>query len=352
MRWGRPVIAVTGSAGKTTTKEVIAALLGVRFAIGKSSGNLNNHFGLPLSLLRMPQTAEIGVTELGMNHAGEIRFLASIAKPQMGVVTNAGYAHIENFGSVERVALAKRELIESLPADGTAILNADDPRVLEFKRVHPGRSVTYGISTPSDIQAEDVRLSPEGVEFRLAGTLLRSPLVGRHGISNILAGIAVASVFGIKPEEVVDAVASLQPGKMRGERHIWRAATVLDDSYNSNPDAVRFMIDVLRDEPAKRRIAVLGEMLELGSWSETLHRKTGQYVGESNIDVVVGIHGAARELVEGARERGIASEAALFFEQPEQAGRFLRDFALPGDVILFKGSRGTHVERALAIMES
>lgn len=346
------MVAVTGSAGKTTTKDVIAELLGVRLSVGKSAGNLNNHLGLPLSLLRMPETAEVGVTELGMNHRGEIRFLASLAQPQIGVVTNVGYAHIESFDSIDRIAEAKRELIESLPPTGTAVLNADDARVLEFRNVHPGPVVTYGISPAADVRAADIELDAEGVSFAVDGVRLRSRLMGRHGVSNILAGIAVSRVFGIGVAELADVIAELKPGKMRGERHRWRGVTVLDDSYNSNPDAARAMIDVLRDEPASRRIAVLGEMLELGSWSQTLHEKVGEYAAHTGIDVIIGVRGAAKQLVEMAKVGGAAHERAIFFDEPEAAGNFLREFVRPGDAILFKGSRGTHVERALAIMES
>ncbi len=351
-RWAKPIVAVTGSAGKTTTKDVIAELLSVRFEVGKTAGNLNNHIGLPLSLLRLPDSAEVGVIELGMNHEGEIRFLASLAQPQVGVVTNVGYAHIESFNGIDGIALAKRELIEALGADGTAVLNADDPRVLAFREIHKGRVVTYGFSEGADVRAEQLELSSNGVKFRVAGSAFTSGLIGRHGASNLLAGIAVAQVFEIQAEDLAAAVARVRPGKMRGERETWNGITILNDCYNSNPDAARLMIDVLRAEPANRRIAVLGEMLELGRWSEMLHEQTGRYAAESNIDVVIGISGAARCLVQGALEAGAGRENVHFFDDPDAAGEFLRAFARVGDAILFKGSRGTHVERALAIMES
>lgn len=351
-RWAKPIVAVTGSAGKTTTKDIIAQLLGTRFNVGKTTGNLNNHLGLPLSLLRIPDAAEAGVLELGMNHTGEIRFLASLAEPQIGVVTNVGYAHIESFASVDAIALAKRELIESLPADGVAILNADDDRVLRFREVHPGRVVTYGMSREADIRAEEVTLSTEGIEFSVGRIAFHSVLIGRHGLSNILAGIAVADSFGIPLVDLVTAVSQLTYGKMRGQRKLWCGITVLDDCYNSNPDAAKSMIDVLHDEHATRRIAVLGEMLELGNWTEPLHRDVGVYTAQAGIDVVIGIHGAARVLVDAAREGPPKGAQTYFFDSPEQAGEFLRHFAQPGDAILFKGSRGTHVENALAVMES
>jgi UDP-N-acetylmuramoyl-tripeptide--D-alanyl-D-alanine ligase len=351
-RWNRQIVAVTGSAGKTSTKDVIAALLSVRFQVGKNEGNFNNHIGLPLAILRLPDEAQIAVLEMGMNHAGEIRQLVSIAEPQHGVVTNVGYAHVENFDSIDGVADAKRELIEGLPAEGVAILNADDERVVKFARSHAGRTVTYGFAAEADVRAQDAEICADHSVFTVQGVRFQTRLVGRHSVSNILAGIAVASVFGIPPAELVTAIANLAPGKMRGERKVWRGATVLNDSYNSNPEAARNMLDVLRNEPAKRRIAVLGEMRELGDMSEQLHRELGDYAAKAGIDVVVGIHGAAQFLVESALAAGARTDATFFFDGPEPAGDFLKDFVKAGDAILFKGSRGTKVETALARMES
>ena len=351
-RWGRPIVAITGSAGKTTTKDLIASLLEVRFRVGKTTGNFNNHIGLPLSLLRIPDDAEIGVIEIGMNHAGEIRYLASIAEPEIGVVTNVGYAHVEAFDSIEGVALAKRELIEALPQTGTAVLNADDNRVLGFRDVHKGRVVTYGFSEGADIRATDVNLQSDRSWFTAGEIRFRSVLTGRHGVLNNLAALAVASLFGIAFSELPAAVAEFRPGKMRGERSHRRGMTILDDSYNSNPDAARSMIEVLRREPAKRRIAVLGEMLELGRSAEALHRELGRYVASAGIDVLIGIRGGSRFMVDSAKEAGHMHHAAFFFDEPEEAGEFLRGFVQAGDAILFKGSRGTQVEKALATMES
>lgn len=350
--WARPIVAVTGSAGKTTTKDVIAELLRVRFRVGKTAGNLNNHFGLPLSILRIPDDAEVGVIELGMNHAGEIRELAAIAEPEIGVVTNVGFAHIEGFGSIDEIAAAKRELIESLPATGVAVLNADDERVAGFRTVHSGRTLTFGFSPHADVRATDVETNAEGAAFTAGGVRFRTTLTGRHSVSNILAGLAVASVFEIALQELVPAVAALRPGEMRGERSRWRGVTVLNDSYNSNPEAARSMIDVLRQEPAQRRIAVLGEMLELGNMSEALHREIGRDAATAGVDVLIGVRGASRFMVQEAKKAGLQDSSAVFFEEPEGAGDFLRDFIRAGDAILFKGSRETHIERALARMEA
>ena len=346
-RWGGEVVGVTGSAGKTSTKDVIAAMLAARMPTGKTFGNLNNHVGVPLSILRLPRHAQVAVLELGMNHAGEIRELCAIARPRIGVVTNVGYAHMEAFASIQGVAAAKRELIESLPFDGVAVLNADDPLVSRFREVHPGRTITFGIDCDADIRATEVQLTDHGGSFRVEGVPFRSVLVGRHSVLNILAGLTVAALYGIRPSELTEVVKDLAAPPMRGRRLIHNEVVILDDCYNSNPDAARAMIDVLRDTPAKRRIAVLGEMLELGRWSEPLHRDVGSYVAASGIDVLVGIRGEACHLVDAARQSGLAEDAAFFFPDARAAGEHLRGIARPGDVILFKGSRGTHVEHAL-----
>ncbi|HEV8148147.1 MAG TPA: UDP-N-acetylmuramoyl-tripeptide--D-alanyl-D-alanine ligase [Bryobacteraceae bacterium] len=346
-KWNGEVVAVTGSAGKTTTKDVIAEMLTEGMQTAKNAGNLNNHVGVPLALLRIPGDARAAVIEMGMNHAGEIRALASIAQPQMGVVTNVGYAHIENFDSVDAIAAAKRELIESLGPSGTAILNADDPRVAGFAASHPGRSLLYGQSSSAQVRAEDVQYALDGVHFRVGTTQFKSALTGRHSISNILAGIAVAGEYGIAPDRLRVRVRNLRPGPMRGERLAVRGMVVYNDCYNSNPDAARAMLDVLRDTPAARRIAVLGEMLELGRWAEPLHRDVGNYAAANRIDVLVGIRGAARHMTDAVKRSGSRADAAFFFEDPREAGRLVRTLARPGDAILFKGSRGVRVERAL-----
>ena len=345
--WPGEVVAVTGSAGKTTTKDVIADMLAEGMATTKSEGNLNNHVGLPLSLLRLDETARIAVVEIGMNRSGEIRHLARMAAPRTGVVTNVGYAHIENFGSIDAIADAKRELIESLPADGTAVLNTDDPRVAAFSSRFQGRTVRFGQSPEADVRAEEVRMTPGGMSFRVGSTSFESRLAGRHNLSNLLAGVAVAGLYGIGPDRLTERVRRFEARTMRGRRFQHHGITVFDDCYNSNPDAVRAMLDVLHDTPARRRIAVLGEMLELGRWAEPLHRDVGTSVAERGIHVLVGIRGAACYMLDAAKRAGLRADAAFFFEQPAEAGLLVRRLAEPGDAVLFKGSRGVHVEIAL-----
>jgi UDP-N-acetylmuramoyl-tripeptide--D-alanyl-D-alanine ligase len=347
-RWGGTVVGVTGSAGKTTTKDTIAALLGTTFPTGRNIGNLNNHLGLPLSILRLPDDSKVAVLEMGMNHEGEIRELAGIAAPQIGVVTNVGWAHTENFpDGIAGVARAKSELIQTLPPEGTAVLNADDERVRAFSKLHNGPTVLFGFAEDAAVRAEAVSLTPEGARFRTLGVEFESPLAGRHGVSNVLAAIAVAHVMGIAPEKLRDAVRSLTPGTMRGERSVRNGITVINDCYNANPEAMRSMLELLRDTPATRRIAVLGEMLELGREAVTLHRNTGRFAAEQGLHAVIGIRGAGHWIVDEAIAAGLSGGAASFFDTPEQAGEFLRTFLKPGDAVLFKGSRGVHVERAL-----
>ena len=340
--WGGTVVGVTGSAGKTTTKDAIADLLSVEVSVGRTIGNLNNHVGVPLSILRLPDECRAAVLEMGMNHAGEIAELAAIARPQIGVITNVGFAHVEFFGNgIDGVAAAKRELIEALPADGVAVLNGDDARVRAFGSVHPGRSVTFGFSECAEVRAEHFVEGPAGARFRALGVEFETALAGRHSVMNLLAAIAVARVFGIAPERLREPVRRFAAGKMRGERLERDGIVIWNDCYNANPEAMMSMIDVLRETPAGRRMAVLGEMLELGRSSEELHRQVGRYAVQHGVDFLIGVRGDARCMVEAA------GGTAVFFDDAAEAGAAARRYARRGDAVLFKGSRGVRVERAL-----
>lgn len=355
-RWGGLVAGITGSAGKTTTKEALAAVLSVRLRTGKTQGNFNNHIGVPLTILNLPDDAEAAAVEIGMNHAGEIRHLCAIARPQIGVVTNVGTAHIENLGSIEGIAAAKRELVESLPADGAAVLNGDDPRVRAMADIFPGRKVFYGSSSlvPSEaphVRASNVAYLSEGVKFDVpdVGSFF-CPLAGRAGLMASLAALAVARCLGWDLGECKEAVARLQTAPMRLERIERNGMVIWNDCYNSNPEAAMMMLDLLAESPAARRIAVLGEMLELGSWSEPLHREVGRHAAARGLDWLVCVRGAARWMQEEAAAAGMPAERAVFFDDPAEAGAFVRSLARAGDVLLFKGSRGVRMEKALEAM--
>jgi UDP-N-acetylmuramoyl-tripeptide--D-alanyl-D-alanine ligase len=347
--WGKPVVGVTGSVGKTTTKEAIAHVLASRFRVLKSVGNFNNHFGLPLMLLKLQPEQEIAVIEMGMSHAGEIAALAEIAQPEIGVVTAVAPVHLEFFKSVADIARAKYELIASLPASGTAVLNADDEYVCQFGRDFKGKVVRYGLKVSADVRAENIEQhGHDGSTFDLIVDGYREraklPLVGQHNVSNALAAVAVGLQRGLTPSETVAALATVSPADKRGQVLQLGNITVINDCYNSNPKALNAMVDTLAAMPAKRRIVVAGEMLELGSTGEELHRQSGRHAAEKKIDVLLGVRGLAKAMVEAARAAGIRAE---FAPDAEEAGDWLTRETRDGDVVLLKASRGVKLEKAL-----
>ena len=296
--WGKPLIGVTGSAGKTTTKEAIAHVLASKFRVLKSEGNFNNHFGLPLMLLKLQPEHDLAVIEMGMSHAGEIRALAKIAQPEIGVVTNVAPVHLEFFDSLAGIARAKYELVESLPSSGTAVLNADDEYVSQFGRDFKGRVIKYGTATNADVRAENLQSNgADGSEFEIvvgeSREHARLPLVGDHNVLNALAAVSVAKACGMKVSEAVAALSTLKPADKRGQVVQVGNITVINDCYNSNPKALHAMIDALAAIKGKRRILVAGEMLELGPAGEEMHRAAGKHAAEKKIDLLLGVRGLA-----------------------------------------------------------
>jgi UDP-N-acetylmuramoyl-tripeptide--D-alanyl-D-alanine ligase len=352
--WGKKLIAVTGSAGKTTTKECIAHVLGTQFHVLKSLGNLNNHFGLPMQLLRLETQHDIAVIEMGMSHAGEITTLTQIAAPDDGVVTNVGLAHLQSFGAQAGIARAKYELIESLPAGGHAFLNADDSYVSQFGRDFHGKVTLYGIQHPADYRAENLELRGVlGSQFDIVGPGFREsavlPLIGRHNVLNALAAVAVAAEHGVRPSDAVASLASLSAGDKRGEVREVSGAILINDCYNSNPQALDSMVAALAQTPAHRRIVIAGEMLELGANAPELHRECGRHMAANKMDYVVGVRGNGEMIAEGAASSGVSAE---FVETPEQAGEWLARNLRAGDAVLLKASRGVGLERALTAFEA
>jgi UDP-N-acetylmuramoyl-tripeptide--D-alanyl-D-alanine ligase len=348
--WGKRLVGVTGSAGKTTTKDIIAHILATNFRVLKSLGNLNNHFGLPLQLLKLEPEHDIAVIEMGMSHAGEIAALCEIAKPDWGVVTSVAPVHTENFpDGIAGVARAKYELIAALPAGGVAFLNADDPYVAQFGRDFHGKVVQFSIEHPGDVSAQNIEsLGVKGSRFQLFASGVKTPaelpLLGRHNVMNALAGIAVALETGIRPSEAVASLTSLRAPDKRGQILEIAGATLINDCYNSNPKALEAMTDVLASFPAKRRIAVAGEMLELGPTSPELHYRSGNHIAQRKIDILIGVRGHASFIVKGATAKGGVGQ---FVQQPEDAGDWLAENLRPGDVVLLKASRGVKLEKAL-----
>jgi UDP-N-acetylmuramoyl-tripeptide--D-alanyl-D-alanine ligase len=353
--WGGRVIGVTGSAGKTTTKEAVAQVLSARFKVLKSQGNFNNGFGLPLQLLKLEREHEVAVIEMGMNHAGEIAALAKIAEPNWAAVSNVGPVHLEFFpDGIAGIARAKYELIEALPVDGIAVLNHDDNYVASFGRGLGDRAVFYGVNEGAEVRAVHVaEMGAEGVVFTVEANGERASvqlrMLGRHNVPNALAAIATGLRSGMTLGECAAAVGELRAGDKRGEIVEWRGAKIINDCYNSNPRALDAMVDALMAMPGERHIVVAGEMLELGPEGEALHVASGQRMAERGVTKVVGVRGAAETLVKAASEAGAD---AVFLADAEAAGKWLQVNVRAGDAVLLKASRGVKLERALAELTS
>ena len=336
------VVGVTGSLGKTTTKEVVASVLASKHQVLKSEGNLNSEIGLPMTVLNglLPEH-EIAVLEMAMYQTGDIRFLARLARPRIGVVTAVQPVHLERMGTIERIQAAKQELVEELPADGVAVLNADDARVASMAEVTSARVVRYGVAESAEVRAENIESRGlEGVDFDLlhAGERRHAhlPLLGTHNVHAALAATAVALQERHSLSEIADALGNLSPslrllvvGGINGSR-------ILDDSYNASPESVIGALNVLRDLPGERKIAVLGDMLELGSQEEASHRRVGRHAaGVVDLLVLYGPRSAAtmdEALQAGMRDR------VMRFNEREQIVEFLRDELGPQHDVLVKGS--------------
>jgi UDP-N-acetylmuramoyl-tripeptide--D-alanyl-D-alanine ligase len=361
-QWGKQLIAVTGSTGKSTTKEMIAAILGQRLGVLRSPGNLNNDYGLPLALLALEPEHEVAVMELAMSAAGEIARLSRLAEPEVGVVTNVAPVHLQFFDSVDSIAHAKRELIDYLAATGeraVAVLNQDDERVRKFAKGFPGRLVTFGFSEQAAFRATQFEGNAGiGSAFRVTTPDWKAeftlPLPGRHNIQNALAAMAAASLFQIPPDEIRQALAGFRGLHQRSEiLKLPGEVTVVNDCYNSSPLAMESMLEVLAAWPGvRRRVVVAGEMLELGPTSPELHRAIGRKCAQSGVSWLIAVQGDARFFLEGAAEGEIPPAQLRFFADAKPAGEFCQALVAPGDVILVKGSRGVHLETAIELLKS
>ncbi|MBC7249270.1 MAG: UDP-N-acetylmuramoyl-tripeptide--D-alanyl-D-alanine ligase [Anaerolineae bacterium] len=348
------VIGVTGSVGKTMTKEMAYAVLKRRFRTLKSEGNYNNEIGLPLTLLQLSPEHERVVLEMGMYDIGEIALLAEIARPVVGVVTNVGPVHLERLGTIERIAQAKAELVQALPADGVAILNGDDPLVRPMAEMTAARPFFYGLSPDCDLWASEVQSRGlEGVHFRLhyQGETIhaRVPLLGRHSVHTALRAAAVGLVEGESWEEIIGGLQDTVQLRLVVVPGI-NGCTLLDDTYNSAPASAIAALNLL-DELEGRKIAVLGDMLELGSYEEEGHRKVGRRaVDVAAILVAVGPRG--RIIGEEALACGMPAERVYFAADNAQASAWLREVVAPGDVVLVKGSRGMRMEEIVTALSA
>ncbi|MEZ5345111.1 MAG: UDP-N-acetylmuramoyl-tripeptide--D-alanyl-D-alanine ligase [Pyrinomonadaceae bacterium] len=355
--WNKPVIAITGSAGKTTAKELTAHVLeSPERMVLRNLKNLNNGLGLPLSVLRLvaDDSYDVAILEMGMSTPRrEIARLCEITPPDVGVELNVLPVHVEHLGSIENVAKAKAELVEGLKPGGTAILNADDFRVLEMRNLHEGKVITYGIDNPADVMAIGVDMK----QFGETHFTLKTPdgdervvfqLSGKHNVLNALAASAVGYSFGMTAAEIASALNTVKPPAQRGEvLNFKNGFTVINDSYNSNPAALLGMVNTLNDgaQDSSRRIVVAGEMLELGNEEKEIHEDTGRKLAASGIDYLIGVRGLARHMVASAKDAGMTK--TIFFDSSEEAGEFLSGELKEGDIVLVKGSRGVRTENVI-----
>jgi len=349
-RFPIPVVAVTGSNGKTTTKELVAQLLGARWRTLRSPGNFNNEVGLPLTLLDLGPEFEVLVVEMGMRGRGEIARLCQLARPTAGIVTNVGVSHLELLGSQEAIAAAKAELVEALPSDGLAVLNGDDPWVRAMAGQTRARVVTYGLEQ-GEVTARDLELGADGARFQLVWegrqAPVQLPLLGRHNVLNALAAAACALGLGMELAAVADALGRVQAPKLRLERVAVRDFTVLNDAYNASPASMAAALEVLAQVAPGRKGAVLGDMLELGPVTEAEHLAVGRRAAQVGLAYLVIVGEQAERIAQGAREGGLPPEAIHVTPGWERAAQVLERLAQEGDTVLVKASRGLGLERVV-----
>ncbi len=351
---GATVVAITGSAGKTTTKEITAEFLAARYRVMRNRGNFNNQIGLPLSLIELSARPEMAVVELGMNHAGEIRTLVNVAEPDVRVWTNVGEAHIGFFASLDAIADAKAEILENATASTLLVANADDERIASRTGAFAGRVVTFGIDRAADVRASGVvDRGMDGTSAQVTtphgAVTLTTPLVGRSNLENVLAAVAVATELGVTLDAIAVRAGGLRPAAHRGEVIRLRdGVTVIDDSYNANPTATRRALEVLSGSTGARRVAVLGEMLELGVQASVLHEEVGRAAAAAGVDLLLTVGGEpAAKLAEAAVAAGVALDRVKHFATSEEAADAAMSLVKPGDLVLVKGSRGVRTDRVV-----
>ncbi|HUL23896.1 MAG TPA: UDP-N-acetylmuramoyl-tripeptide--D-alanyl-D-alanine ligase [Thermodesulfobacteriota bacterium] len=347
-----PVVALTGSNGKTTTKEMIAACLETTFPVLKTKGNLNNLIGVPQTLLGLTEKERIVVLEMGMNVPGEIRRLTEIAEPDVGLITNIQKVHLEGLGSLERLKEEKGELFRRMRRDGTILVNQDDPRVVELANDYPGQRITFGMDHPAEVMAKETRLrGAQGTSFTLLlegeAMEIALPLLGRHFVPDALCAVAIACLFGVDVEQIKKALENFRPFPMRMEVvPLKEGATLINDAYNASPYSMELALETLAEAKGKgRAIAVLGDMLELGSFTREAHEQIGKKVGELSIDFLFAMGEEAPTLVQSAIHHGFPMKRARVVENHSEAISLLKEMIQDGDWIMVKGSRRMAMEK-------
>lgn len=347
-RFAIPVLAIGGAAGKTTTKDIAAHVFGTFGPVVASEKSFNNAVGVPLTLLRLDAGASRAIVEIGTNARGEVAALAAIVKPTIGLVTVIAEEHLEGLGSMEGVAEEEGDLLPALPADGRAILNADDRFFSGLRRRAPCPLTTFGIENPADFQAEDVVFHAAGVSFTVRGRAVTVPLLGTHSVYNCLSAVAAAEAAGIPFEDALDALTGLKTPHRRLERKRFGDVEVIDDCYNANPASVRAAVRALDGlRSGRRRVFVLGKMHELGAASVDLHRAVGRAVGEARFDLFIAVGAEGGALAAGAVEAGCPASRIVRFPTTEDAAWNIGQVLRPGDLVLVKGSRAEGLERVV-----
>jgi UDP-N-acetylmuramoyl-tripeptide--D-alanyl-D-alanine ligase len=352
------IVGVTGSTGKTTTKEFAAALLAARFRVHKSEGNFNNHLGLALSLLRLEPGFDAAVLEMGMSAAGEIRALTRIAPPDVAVITNVSPVHMQFFESLDAIALAKKEILDGAKPGATAVLNGDDPLVAGIAAGFAGRKVTFGLGPGSDVRAENIeRTGYSGFEFLLrygqASTRISLPFINEAAVANLLAAAAVSFALGLRLDDISPVIPGLRPLAGRGLLvETADGVRVYDDSYNSNPRALEAVLSSLAALPAARKVAVLADMLELGDGGQEFHRRAGETAARTGWDVLVAVGPLAAFIADGAVAAGMAAAAIHRFADAAAAAAAIATIVRYGDLVLVKGSRGMRTETVVDALKA
>ena len=348
-----PVVAITGSNGKTTTKDLTAAALSARGPVAKTQGNFNNEIGLPLTLLSIRPEHQAAVVEIGMRGLHQIEALAPLAAPTVGIVTNVGETHMELLGSLENIAQAKAELVEALPAGGTAILNGDNKYVAAMKGKAPAgvHVMTFGIEKAADVRGEDIRTEGTSTLFVAvyAGERheYRVPMVGRHNVYNALAAIAAGFALGFSAEEIRQGLLSLEATKMRFECSELKGWQIVNDAYNASPASMKAAIETLSEMAKGRKIAVMGDMLELGAVAEEAHREVGRELAEHGFTAVLTRGDLGSLIAAGAESKGLTAYRCA---SHKEAAEKLHSILQPGDTVLFKGSRGMQMEKIIDLL--
>lgn len=352
MLLGAKVVGITGSVGKTTTKEMTACAIGENFRTCKSEGNHNNQLGLPMSIMQMREDTQVAVLEMGMNHAGEMQYLASIAQPDIAVITNIGTMHIEQLGSREGILQAKLEIVKGLAPEGVCVFNGDEPLLWNIRDVGTHHKYFFGVENSAcDVTASDIQELDDGMRFKVTGLgqqfELFVPVMGRHTVYNALAAVTVALLLNVKPEKIQARLCDFQNTGMRQKIYTQNGVTIIEDCYNAGPESSEAALNVLAGiKTSGKRIAVLGDMLELGNRSAAEHYRIGRLaVKAADMLFTYGRHSV--RTITGAITGGMNPKNAEHFDTHEDLARMLKMRVSEGDVVLFKGSRGMKMERVL-----